>query len=105
MNGVVGVVCRCDQELGIEDAHVSLENVFGSNWIHVMNDNSFMNLVSFNSKITTKISSDYIAANVTPFFGNIERLVKPTIASKCNIANAATKSKVSVSFFELLELN
>lgn len=51
----MGPTSSCDQKLGVEDVFVPIDNVFGADRIHVMDQESFasMNLKTFYAKVTT----------------------------------------------------
>jgi hypothetical protein len=48
-------------------------------WIHVMNDNIRMNLVTLNSQITTIVSYNDVFPKLTPLCRRVELLIDPTI--------------------------
>jgi hypothetical protein len=94
VDGIVGSVRSGDQELGIKDARVPFENVVRLHGIHVMHVDSIMNLVAFNTKIATQVSSDDVLTNTLPFSGCVEHLVDVAIESEGRIAYTASKGQV-----------
>lgn len=56
MNGVVCPMRGRDEKPGVEDMHVSIQDVLDRDRIHVMNVNAIMNLVTRNTKITSIVA-------------------------------------------------
>jgi len=66
VNGVVGLVRDRDEILRVEDARIVTGNISRGHWIHVMDIETFVNLKSIYSQITTFISSDDVMTNLSP---------------------------------------
>lgn len=100
MNGVVGSVCGRDEKLGIENALIAFKNLVRLHRVHVMNVNSIMNLVSFDTKITTQVSSYDVLANVLPLGGSVKHLIDVTIETESRFTYTTAKSQVLESILE-----
>lgn len=66
VNGVVGLVRDRDEILRVEDARIVTGNISRGHRVHVMNIETFVNLKSIYSQITTFISSDDVMTNLSP---------------------------------------
>jgi hypothetical protein len=75
------------------------------NRIHVMHDQTRVNLSSGDTQITTLISNDGVSAKMTPLSRCIELLVDPTIVSERLAADLPLDSQVLVSILEGVVLN
>lgn len=67
VDGVVSSMGHRDKKLRIEYCFVSFNDIFYIHRIHVMNINSVVNIVAFDTKITAIISSDYMTTYIAPF--------------------------------------
>jgi hypothetical protein len=54
----MGSMCSGDQELGIDDAFLSRHKIQLGQRVHVMNQETMMNIVARHTKITTMIAND-----------------------------------------------
>lgn len=71
----MSVVCDRDEELRIENLFFAMDDLIDSHRIHVVDDHPVMNLMVGNTHVATKISSDYLMANLLPLSRSIETLV------------------------------
>ena len=100
MNGVMRLVCYANQVVKIQSTSRSVQDVLFVDRVHVVHDNSIMNLMSFDSEITTFISRYDVVTKATPFTGCIELLIDPTITAEGRTAYFSTNGKVVEPFFE-----
>jgi len=69
-----------------------------------MHNYTIVNLVSFNSEITTFIPSYGIMAKTTPFSGRIELLIDPSVSAEGCTADLSLKREILKTLFERYEL-
>lgn len=100
MDGVVGLMCGSDQELGIEDRLVAARNVLDDHRVHVVDVEATMNVESFDAQITTLISDDDVAANVSPLGRGVELLVHPSVEPEGGLTDLAVKCEVLEAVLE-----
>jgi hypothetical protein len=66
VNGIVGLMCDCDQKLWVEDARVSTRNIGNRHWVHVMYGDSFMYLITLNTQIAALVPEYDLITNLSP---------------------------------------
>ena len=66
MDGIVGPVGATYEVIRIENIHIAMDNVFGHHRIHMMDDNTIMNIVSLDSEVASVISDDNVVTNIAP---------------------------------------
>lgn len=71
-----------DEEFGIQDTRIAVNNIVGGYGIHVMDDHLVVDVVPLNRQITTKITSYDVMAKIAPLSRRIELLIHPTIMSE-----------------------
>jgi hypothetical protein len=91
MNGVVGSMCSCDEELGIDHALVALMYVVRRQRIHVMDVESIVNLVTFDTEVACQVSSDDMLTNVFPFLRHVKHLIHVTVETESLSTDFAMK--------------
>lgn len=99
---VVG--CR-DEVFRIKNAGVPESNIFGVHRIHVMDDEFGMDLVSFDSEVTTVVSSDHVVPNLSPFGRGVELLVDVAIEPERRVTDPSSKGEVAVTSYERVDLS
>ncbi len=82
MNCVVRVVRGANQVLGIESHASAVLDIPLCDRIHVMNDESRVDLMTLDAEITTFISYDDISTKSAPSLGRIKPLVNPAVESE-----------------------
>lgn len=53
MDGIVRSMIRGDEKIRIDDRRIPAEDIFFNHRVHVMNVDSVMDLIAFDSQITT----------------------------------------------------
>lgn len=103
MNGVVGLVCRRDEKLWVEDAAVTVSDVLDAHRIHVVDDGTTRNIVAFDAEITAAIADDDVVTNLLPLSGGVELLVDPTIKPKGRVAHRASQREVAEALMKVFD--
>jgi len=103
MNGIVGSVCNCDQELWVEDTRVSTRNIGNRHWVHVMDGDSLMNFVTWHAQIAALVTDDDMVTKLTPFYRSIELLIHVPVEAKRRHSNCSMKSEILVAFSQRTE--
>jgi hypothetical protein len=104
VNGVVRPERTTDQEFWIDDVRVRLMKIFCPDWVHVMNDQSSEDLVSFDSQIASQISCYDFEARLPPKRRRIELLVQPPLMTKRRHAYLCMDTQILVPLFEVVDL-
>jgi hypothetical protein len=73
-----------------------ISDVFYSNWIHVVDVDSPMNLITFKTEITTEITSDDEVTNRSPFIGMVELLIQIPVKPKCLFTDLPIKLEILI---------
>ncbi len=69
----------------------TIDNVFYSHRIHVVNQDTIVNLVTFYSKITTVISSNNVVSKLFPLSRCVKSLIDVAIKPKSSFPNLSSK--------------
>src|SRR5690606_26512569 len=103
---VNGVMCHqsgCDEILGVENVGITVYEVFDGHRIHVMNDDSIVDLVVFCAEVTSEVASDDFLSHLSPLHRPIERLVEIALVSEGLCSDRASKGQISEPFLERVE--
>jgi len=100
MNRVVCDVRGADQEFGIECVISSMDNIALGKRIHVMNYQTSMDIITFDTQITPFVSNDYFLTKLPPLPGRIKLLIDPSVEPKCFATNYTFQRKVIEPVFE-----
>jgi hypothetical protein len=71
-----------DQELGINDVLFARYKIQFTQWIHVVNQETAMNIIARHTKITTIIANNDFIASKLPLPRSVELLIHPPIEAK-----------------------
>jgi hypothetical protein len=100
VNGIVRLMCRADEELGIEDVRIAVFDVIRAHRVHVMNYDAIMDLKPGCSQVTTLISENYEVSEASPLGRAVERLVHPPFVTESGLSNLTSKRQITKPFFE-----
>lgn len=100
MDGIVGVVRRGDQELGIEYVIVAVNDVVGRHRVHVMDDDLVIDLIAFDAEVHTEISGDHIVTSLLPLSRSVESLVQITIEPESGLPDFTAEPEVGIPLFK-----
>ena len=104
VNRVVRVFRHTDQIVRIRQKLCAMPNVGGSNRIHVMNENRFMNLVPLHREVASEIPRNYLISYSSPFKRVIELLIQISLESKSLFTDQSVQLKVFETIPERAEL-
>lgn len=72
--------------------------------IHVMNDDTVVNLIPINTQVTTIVTGDDVVTNLSPLSRRVELLVDPTIETESRFTNLSSERQILESLFERFAL-
>jgi hypothetical protein len=94
-----------NQVVEIQRHACAVLDVLLSERIHVMYDQSRMDLIPFDAEITTSVSQYGLTSYLPPSFGGIESLIDPSIESESLATDLSPNRKVFEPFFKRFELD
>lgn len=103
VNGVVSPKSYRYQELGIQDSGIPFFNIGDSHRVHVMDVDGVMNVVTFDTHVTSVVPDDDVVSNVPPLSRRVEALVHPAVEPKGCFTDLSTKSEVLEAFLKALD--
>ena len=89
-----------DQEFGIDDAFLSRHKVQLSHRVHVMNQETMINIIARHTKITTMIANDGFIACELPLPGSVELLIHPPIETEGLLSYVPLKVEILEALLE-----
>jgi hypothetical protein len=89
-----------DQVLGVKEFIIPRHHIIDVNRVHVMNDDSVMDLVASNSKITTAISRDDFVSSMSPLHRRVESLVQVSLKPEGCDPDLRTQPQVIITLRE-----
>ena len=105
MDRVVGVVCRCDEIVRIQDQRIPIFEVVNRHRDDVVNDGAFCDVEPRNTQITRIVSDDDLVPQLSPLLGAVESLVHPAFEAECFLADASFQSEILESLLESTKRN
>lgn len=105
MDRIVRLVGATDQKIRIQDVRIEEFDLTRSNRIHVVNNDTAVNFITFKTQIAAIIARNDLISDPFPLRGLVKTLVQITIESKSLIAHSTTDSQVIVSIFYGVEKN
>lgn len=105
MDRIVHFVRATDQKIRIQDVRIEEFDLIRSNRVHVVNENTTINFVSFKTKIAAIVARNDLISDSSPLSGLVKPLVQITIEPECLIPNATTDSQVIVPIFDGVKKN
>jgi hypothetical protein len=103
MDGVVSFVGSGDEELGIENVLVVVQDVLNPHRVHVVDDETMIHVVLGRGEIASHVSSNDVVSKVSPLLGCVETLVHPAISTEGLITNDTSQGQVAEPVLEGLQ--
>ena len=101
MDGVVCFVRDTDQVIGIQKKLGSILYVLQTYWVHVVNNDLSVNIVSFDAEITAIISDYYLVSNSFPFpRTGVKHLIEYPVESEGLLTDGAMELQIIESLFK-----
>ena len=105
MDRIVRFVGATDQKIRVQDVRIEEFDLIWTNRIHVVNEDTTVDFVSFKTKITTIVARNDLISDSFPLSGLVKTLVQITIEPERLISNAATDSQIIVPIFDGVKKN
>lgn len=105
VDGVMRLVGRGDEELGVENIFVAVSNIIDSHRVHVMDVEARMDLVTLDAKITALITVDNPVSGPFPLPRGVEHLVEMTLKAESSVTNNTSQSEIPVAPEEVIKLS
>jgi hypothetical protein len=104
VDGVVGLMGRRDQELGVENFRVASLDVLYRDGVEVVDVEATVNLVPLGPEVASEISSNNVMAKVAPLCRTVEALVEVALEPEGRKTDVSPKSQVPRTFLDRVEL-
>lgn len=105
MDRIVRFVRATDQKIRVQDVRIEELDLIRSNRVHVVNEDTTIDFVSFKTKIAAIVARNDLISDSFPFSGLVKPLIQITIEPKRFISNATTDSQVIVPIFDGVKKN
>ena len=105
MDRIVRFVRATYQKIGVQDVRIEEFDLIRLNRVHVVNEDTTIDFVSFKTKIAAIVSRNDLISDSFPLCGLVKTLVQITIEPKRLISNTATNSQVIVPIFNGVKKN
>lgn len=105
MDRIVRFVGATDQKIRIQDVRIEEFDLIRTNRVHVVNEDTTIDFVSFKTKITAIIARNDLISDSFPLGGLVKTLIQITIEPESLISNATADSQVIVSIFDGVKKN
>lgn len=105
MDRIVRFVRATYQKIGIQYVRIEEFDLIWSNRVHVMNEDTTVDFVSFKTKIAAIVARNDLVSDSFPLGGLIKTLIQITIEPERLISNAATDLQVIVPIFDGVKKN
>lgn len=105
MDRIVRFVGATYQKIGVQYVRIKEFDLIRSNRVHVVNEDTTIDFVSFKTKITAIIARYDLISDSFPLSGLVKPLVQITIEPKRLISNATADSQVIVPIFDGVKKN
>lgn len=105
MNRIVRFVGATDQKIRIQDVWIEECDLIWSNRIHVMNNDTTVDFVTFQTQIAAIIARNDLISDSFPLSGLVKPLIQITIEPESLVSDSATNSQVIVPVFYGIEKN
>lgn len=105
MDRIVRFVRTTDQKIRVQYVRIKEFDLIRSNRVHVVNEDTTIDFVSFKTKIAAFISRNDLISDSFPLSGLVKTLVQITIEPERLISNAAADSQVIVPIFDGVKKN
>lgn len=105
MDRIVRFVRATDQKIGVQDVGIEEFDLMRSNRVHVVNENTTIDFISFKTKIAAIVARNDLVSDSFPLSGLVKPLVQITIEPERLMSNATTDSQVIVPIFDGVKKN
>lgn len=105
MDRVVRFVGATYQKIRVQYVRIKEFDLVRSNRVHVVNENTAIDFVSFKTKIAAVIARNDLISDSFPLSGLVKTLIQITIEPESLISNATTDSQVIVPIFDGVKKN
>lgn len=105
MDRIVRLVRATYQKIRVQDVWIEEFDLIRSNRVHVVNEYTTVDFVSFKTKIATIVARNDLVSDSFPLSGPVKTLVQITIEPKSLISNNTTDSQVIVPIFDGVKKN
>jgi hypothetical protein len=103
MDRIVSTNVGSDKKFGIDDRKITMKNIVLRDWIHMVDNDSTMDLIARNTEITPVISDNNRVSSMSPFSRAIKALIDPSIEPKGTCSYNTTEREVLKTFFVCFE--
>lgn len=100
MNSVVRPMRCSDEIVWVNERIRARDDVIGVNWVHVMDQDSAVDLIAFHTEVTTVVSDDYFVTKVFPFPRLVESLVEIAIEAESTDSDLARQREIAKALDE-----
>lgn len=94
-----------DQKIRVQDIRIEEFDLIRSNRVHVVNEDTTIDFVSFKTKITAIVARNDLVSDSFPLSGLVKTLIQITIEPERLISNATPDSQVIVPIFDGVKKN
>lgn len=105
MDRIVRFVGATDQEIRIQDVRIKEFYLIRSNRVHVVNEDTTIDFVSFKTKIAAVVTRNDLISDSFPLGRLVKTLIQITIEPESLMSNATTDSQVIVPIFDGVKKN
>lgn len=105
MDRIVRLVRATYQKIGVQYIRIEEFDLIRSNRVHVVNEYTTIDFVSFKTKIAAVIARNDLVPDSFPLSGLVKTLVQITIESESLISNATADSQIIVPIFNGVKKN
>jgi hypothetical protein len=100
VNGVVRAMGGSDEKIRIQKRILTSDYVVDNDWIHVMYQESVVDLIPFYTQIAAVITHDDVISKLFPLSRSVETLIQPTIEAECGHSDLSTNGKIAKALDE-----
>lgn len=93
------------QKIRVQDVRIEEFDLIRSNRVHVVNENTTIDFVSFKTKIAAIVARNDLISYSFPLSGLVKTLVQITIEPERLISNATADSQVIIPIFDGVKKN
>lgn len=105
MDRIVRFVGATDQKIGVQDIRIEEFDLIRSNRVHVVNEDTTIDFVSFKTKVATIIARNDIISDAFPLSGLVKTLIQITIEPESLISDPTADSQVIIPIFNGVKKN
>lgn len=105
MDRIVRLVRATYHKIGVQYVRIKEFDLIRSNRVHVVNEYTTIDFVSFKTKIAAIIARNDLISDSFPLSGLVKTLIQITIEPESLISNATADSQVIVPIFDSVKKN